>query len=61
MKHYPFLTLLCVLLAATSCTRITIDLSGEWAFAMGEQPVYDDRVSLPGSMPTNGKGHDVAM
>ena len=61
MKHYPFLTLLCVLLAATSCTRITIDLSGEWEFAMGEQPVYDDRVSLPGSMLTNDKGHDVTV
>ena len=61
MKHHPLLTIMLVLLASTSCTRSTIDLSGEWEFAMGESPVYDDHVSLPGSMLTNDKGYDVTV
>lgn len=61
MKHHPLLTIMLVLLASTSCTRTTIDLSGEWEFAMGESPVYDDHVSLPGSMLTNDKGYDVTV
>lgn len=34
----------------------TIDLSGEWRFATGDKPTYTDRITLPGSMLTNGKG-----
>lgn len=37
----------------------TISLEGKWSFALGEKPVYDDEVYLPGSMLTNGKGDDV--
>ena len=36
-----------------------IDLSGEWRFGYGDTPVYDDVITLPGSMLTNGKGRDV--
>ncbi len=36
-----------------------IDLSGTWQFGYGEKPVYDDKISLPGSMLTNGKGNEV--
>lgn len=36
-----------------------IDLSGEWQFGYGETKVYNDRINLPGSMLTNGKGNDV--
>ena len=36
-----------------------IDLSGKWQFSQGDQPAYDDVVTLPGSMLTNGKGDDV--
>ena len=61
MKHISLFTLLCVLIATTSCTRISIDLSGEWDFAMGDNPVYDDHIILPGSMLTNGKGYDVTV
>lgn len=37
----------------------TISLSGEWDFCMGESPKYNDKVTLPGSMLTNGKGNNV--
>ena len=60
MKNIKFCILWCVC-ALAACTRTTIDLSGEWQFAMGEQPVYDDCITLPGSMLTNGKGHDIAV
>ena len=36
-----------------------IDLSGSWQFGYGDTPVYKDKINLPGSMLTNGKGHDV--
>lgn len=39
----------------------TIDLSGEWKFAVGDRPEYTDVVTLPGSMLTNGKGDDVTV
>ena len=58
-RHYALLLWCACVLA--SCTRTTIDLSGEWQFAMGDTPVYDDCISLPGSMLTNGKGHDVTV
>ena len=60
MKNIRLSILWCVC-ALASCTRTTIDLSGEWQFAMGEQPVYDDCITLPGSMLTNGKGYDIAV
>ena len=37
----------------------TVDLSGRWDFAMGDAPHYNDHVTLPGSMLTNGKGNPV--
>lgn len=36
-----------------------ISLKGEWRFAKGDKPDYDDVVVLPGSMLTNGKGDAV--
>ena len=36
-----------------------ISLSGKWHFAQGDVPKYNDEVTLPGSMLTNGKGDDV--
>lgn len=38
-----------------------ISLSGEWDFCMGEGREYNDKVTLPGSMLTNGKGNDVSV
>lgn len=60
MKRIFFFQLsLYVALAAMGQNRI--DLSGEWNFTMGEKPVYDDTITLPGSMLTNGKGYDVGV
>lgn len=39
----------------------TLDISGEWRFCQGEKPEYNDKVNLPGSMLTNGKGNDVTV
>ena len=39
----------------------TLSLTGEWDFAIGEQPVYNDYVTLPGSMLTNEKGNLVSV
>ncbi len=36
-----------------------IDISGTWQFGYGDKPVYNDKIQLPGSMLTNGKGNDV--
>lgn len=37
----------------------TINLSGEWDFGYGDKKVYNDHITLPGSMLTNSKGEDV--
>ena len=39
----------------------TIDLSGCWELALGDQPHYNDHVTLPGSLLTNGKGDNVTV
>ena len=36
-----------------------IDLSGKWKIGIGTESSFDDFVSLPGSMQTNGKGDNV--
>lgn len=36
-----------------------ISLEGRWRFSQGDVPSYNDEVTLPGSMLTNGKGDDV--
>jgi len=60
MKRILFFHLsLLLVLAAMAQNRI--DLSGEWGFAVGEKPNYNDHVVLPGSMLTNGKGDDVSV
>ena len=53
------LLLLGSMLAA--CAQQTIDLSGTWQLAIGEQPVYNDQIALPGSMITAGKGDEVTV
>ena len=58
MRKYIF-----ALLAAFCSAAVaqTIDLSGEWNFAMGDKPEYNDKITLPGSMLTNGKGDEVTV
>jgi hypothetical protein len=55
-----YFVLWCVVFGLVSCTRTTIDLAGEWQFVMGDEPIYNDCIELPGSMLTNGKGYDVS-
>ena len=38
-----------------------VNLSGAWDFCVGETPLYQDQVVLPGSMLTNGKGDPVSL
>lgn len=46
--------------AAAFAAADKIDLSGEWQFGYGsDTPAYNDIITLPGSMLTNGKGNDV--
>lgn len=46
---------------AFSAAARQIDLSGEWEFAVGDTSAYNDKIQLPGSMLTNGKGDDVSL
>lgn len=57
-KHWTAFIVLCCSLCAGAQT---IDLSGTWRFSMGEEPVLDDEITLPGSMLSNGKGVDVSL
>lgn len=58
MKKYLFIFLLAI---GARAGAQKIDLSGEWRFAMGDKPEYGDKVKLPGSMLTNGKGDEVTV
>jgi len=44
-----------------SFAQQSIDLAGTWKFSVGETANFDDTVTLPGSMLTNGKGNDVSV
>ena len=50
-----------VMLGMASFAQQSIDLAGTWKFSVGETANYDDIVTLPGSMLTNGKGNDVSV
>lgn len=60
MRFKTFLIMALSALWLTSDAQ-TINLAGEWSFGLGEQQKYDDKVVLPGSMLTNGKGNDVSV
>jgi hypothetical protein len=55
------LLLVAVLLAGLADAQEKIDLTGEWAFAMGDSTQYDGYVTLPGSMLTNDRGDPVTV
>lgn len=58
MPKYLF-TLILILCCNIVAAQRTIDLSGQWSFGTGEQPVLNDCITLPNSMITAGKGDDV--
>ena len=55
----------CLLLTISSLqAQVSIDLSGQWEFQQGESSptaTYNDKIQLPGSMLTNGKGNIVSV
>ena len=55
------LLLVAVLLVGLADAQEKIDLTGEWAFAMGDSTQYDGYVTLPGSMLTNDRGDPVTV
>ena len=60
MKNYFFL--LTILLGITTVrAQQVLDLSGTWDFSVGDKATYNDKISLPGSMLTNGKGDIVTI
>ena len=64
MKH--LLSIACSLLLSTSITAqtFTMSLSGKWQFHEGGEAMpasFNDAVTLPGSMLTNGKGDEVTL
>ncbi len=58
MPKYLF-TLILILCCNIVAAQRTIDLSGSWAFSTGEEPILNERITLPNSMITAGKGDDV--
>src|SRR6476469_8206654 len=76
MKKFPMLVLrLLVLLMAIHANgqpgKIIVDLSGEWRFRVDSldkgltekwfHNILPDKIFLPGSMTTNGKGNDISV
>jgi beta-glucuronidase len=59
MKRLLFTLAMAASFTAFAQREKTIDLSGKWDFGYGDTKVYDDVITLPGSMLTNGKGNDV--
>ncbi|MBQ9636479.1 MAG: beta-glucuronidase [Prevotella sp.] len=43
----------------TSFAQQALDLSGQWSFGTGDEPIFNDYIILPNSMITAGKGDDV--
>lgn len=59
MRRELLILMIMAAFAAEARNENTIDLSGTWDFGYGDTKVYDDVITLPGSMLTNGKGNDV--
>ncbi|MGN1263882.1 MAG: sugar-binding domain-containing protein, partial [Prevotella sp.] len=59
MKRISLLLLIAALVFNAKAQRIS--LAGEWEFGMGDKPAMNEKVTLPGSMLTNGKGNDVSV
>lgn len=59
MKYLATFILPLLLASAANAAAEEIDLSGQWEFRYGDATAYQDSITLPGSMLTNGKGRDV--
>lgn len=58
-KKIAALITLFAAMTANAASPSVLDLSGKWDFGYGDTTVYNDMITLPGSMLTNGKGNDV--
>ena len=58
-RYLTVLLALCGLMTAEA--QKVIDLAGSWQLAIGDKPVYNDSIVLPGSMITRGKGDEVTV
>ncbi|MDD6818606.1 MAG: glycoside hydrolase family 2 TIM barrel-domain containing protein [Prevotellaceae bacterium] len=69
MKIFSYISRYIVVAAATiiaapsllPLAAQSIDLKGQWRFTTGSHKDYDDTITLPGSMLTNGKGNEVTI
>ncbi len=59
-KHFCLLITVCMTVLPTVAQQ-SIDLAGIWDLALGDEERYNDQVTLPGSLLTNGKGDDVTV
>ena len=53
--------IICHLSYSGIAAQQVISLAGQWDFCRGEKPQYDDTITLPGSMLTNGKGNPISV
>ena len=53
--------IICHLSYSSIAAQQVISLAGQWDFCRGDKPQYDDTITLPGSMLTNGKGNPISV
>ena len=59
MKRHLLLLVIMIGTVLSATAQQVIDLSGTWKLALGDKLRYNDNVTLPGSLLTNGKGDEV--
>lgn len=59
MKRHLLLLVIMIGTVLSATAQQVIDLSGTWKLALGDKQPYNDNVTLPGSLLTNGKGDEV--
>lgn len=55
MRKFFLIVAFCLLRGLTALAQNTIELTGEWAYSVGDSTNYNDFVTLPGTVPTNDK------
>ena len=53
--------LICLVNSLSCLAQKSVSLAGKWELAIGDSTKFNDIVTLPGSMLTNGKGNEVGM
>ena len=59
MKRHLLLLVILIGIVLSATAQRVIDLSGTWELALGDKQRYNNNVTLPGSLLTNGKGDEV--